>query len=1026
MTTVTKTLSLLAILGLGLTAWADDGSAAPDRILRPISSSEVAAVAGTQPSGALTINDQGRLSSTRTLAGVTMVFRRSPEQQRELDQLLAAQQDKTSPQYHQWLTPDQFAARFGLSPNDVNQVKLWLESQGLTITRTSRSRTEITFSGTVGQVESALHTEMHQYLVNGETHYANATPVSVPVAISGVVMGFRNLDNFHPKPHYRVNPHFTSNISGNHFVVPDDFATIYDLQSLYAAGLDGSGESIVVVGQSTISLTDIDEFRAAANLPTNSPALTLVPGTGVATECSGDETESDLDVEWSGGVAKNANVNFVYVGLAAGDACSARTYSAFDALVYAIDQNLAPVISISYGLCEPQFTLASAQSVQLSVQQGNAQGQTVVAAAGDSGAADCDYQVTSATQGLAVDVPAAIPEVTGLGGSEFFGDPGSLQTTTYWNATNDSDMGSAIQYIPEEGWNDTSQSLADGGDLAAGGGGSSTFFSKPTWQTGVGVPTANHRYVPDIALNASPFHDAYLICSQDYYLSGGNSGVTTCVNGFRDSSGDLAAIGGTSAAAPSFAGVLAIINQGTKGSQGNANTTLYSISASHPTAFHDITTGNNIVPCTQGSTNCPGTAPFQFGYSAGTGYDEVTGLGSIDGGLLALNWPQFSETTFTLSAPSPPSLSLNSGASGNSVYTLASTNGFAGAVALACGGLTSAGITCSMTPTSLTLSNTVTSGTSTLDVITSGSTPAGTYSIPVTASFGTVNLESDLALTVTAPFTITPGSAITEAGSGTGTSTFTIASTVGFSGMIALSCNPSVSTLSCSFSPSSVTLSGTTTSATSVLTVNSGSTPTGTYSVTGSATSGSVVQTGSVNVTVTPPFLVNTPSPATISVAAGGSGTSTITIAAATGSNFSGTVNLACNPSSAISGISCTMDPASVTLSSTTTSATSTLTVVTTAASTSKRQPPSTEFRWMAASGGIMAGVFLLGVPRRRRGTAMLGLLVFAFLATGLACGGGGPTPVTTPGTPSGNYTITITATNGSNALQTTVNLTVQ
>jgi hypothetical protein len=991
---VTKTLSLLAILGLSFSAWADIGNAAPDRIVQPISSSEIAAVPGTQPPLALPANDQGRLSSTRTLAGVTMVFRRSAEQQRELDQLLAAQQDKTSPQYHKWLTPEQFAARFGLSPNDVNQVKLWLESQGLTITRTSRSRTEITFSGTVGQVEAALHTEMHEYQVKGETHYANATPVSVPAAISGVVMGFRNLDNFHPKPHLRVNRHFTSNVTGNHFVVPDDFATIYDLQTLYAAGLDGSGESIAVAGQSTISLTDIDEFRTAANLPTNNPTLTLVPGTGVAAECSGDETESDLDVEWSGGVAKNANVIFLYAGLAAGDTCSARTYSAFDALSYAVDQNIAPVISISYGLCEPEFTLASAQSVQLTVQQGNAQGQTVVAAAGDSGAADCDYQVTSATQGFAVDVPAAIPEVTGAGGTEFFGDPASLQTTTYWNATNDADMGSAIQYIPEEGWNDTTESIADGGDLAAGGGGFSTFFSKPSWQTGVGVPAANHRYVPDIALNASPFHDAYLICSQDYYNSAGDSGVTTCVNGFRDSSGDLAAIGGTSAAAPSFAGVLAIINQGTKGSQGNANTTLYTISPSHPTAFHDVTTGNNIVPCTQGSPSCPATAPFQFGYSAGTGYDEVTGLGSIDGNVLAGNWPDFSETSFTLSAPSPASLSLNSGAAGNSTYTLASTNGFAGAVALACGGLTSAGITCSVNPTSLTLSSTVTSGTSTLNVITSGSTPAGTYSIPVTASFGTVNLESDLALTVTPPFTITPGSAITEVGSGSGTSTFTISSTVGFSGMIALTCSPSVSTLTCSFNPSSVTLSSTTTSATSVLTVNSGSTATGSYSVTGTATSGAVVQTGSVAVTVTPPFTVNTPppTPSTISVAAGGSGTSTITVAAATGSNFSGAVNLACNPSSAISGISCSLSPASVTLSSTTTSATSTLTVVTTAASTSRQQKPSNEFRWMAASGGIMAGVFLLGVPRRRRGTAMLGLLVFAFLATGLGCGGGGPT----------------------------------
>src|SRR5262249_3817217 len=277
----------------------------------------------------------------------------------------------------------------------------------------------------------------------------------------------------------------------------------------------------------------------------------------------------------------------------------------------------------------------------------------------------------SAVQGLTVDVPAAIPEVTGVGGAEFSGDSASTGTTTYWNSSNDSVFGSALSYIPEVVWNDTSNSIAGGGGLAAGGGGASTFFSKPNWQTGAGVPGDGHRDVPDVSLNASPFHDPYLVC--DGTDGTGNQG---CTNGFRDSQNFLDVVGGTSAGAPTFAGIVALLNQatGSKG-LGNINSTLYTLAGSAPNSFHDITSGDNKVPCTKGSTNCPNGDTI--GYSAQAGYDQASGLGSPDIFNLAMNWPGFSSSPNYSVSASPTSVTISSsGESATSTITIRATGGF--------------------------------------------------------------------------------------------------------------------------------------------------------------------------------------------------------------------------------------------------------------------------------------------------------------------------------------------------------------
>ena len=782
----------------------------PDRIASPLTSGQVVPLRGNVHGMARAQFDQGRVDAATLMSGVSLVFKPSAAQQSDLNKLLAQQQDPSSPKYHKWLTPSQFADRFGLSRNDIGKVTDWLQSQGLTVTRVANGRNQIFFEGTVAQVESAFHTEIHNYLVNGELHYANASEPSVPAAISGMTIGVQNLHNFQPKPRAQVWPNFTSHISGNHFLTPGDFATIYDVQALYTSGIDGTGQKIAVTGQSAINLTDVHNFRNAAGLATNDPTLLLQPGTGTSTVCAGDEGESDLDVEWTGGIAKNATIIFVYTGLLTGETCSKRSFGAFNALQYAVDQNLAPVISNSYGLCENTNSAigiikTDALALQGSAQQANAQGQTIVSATGDSGAADCDFHVTSASQGFAVDIPASIPEVTGVGGTEFNGDAAGTVTgvapntnasaTTYWSGTTNSvdPISSALSYIPETSWNDTAVDIASGGFISASGGGASIYFAKPSWQTGTGVPNDSKRDVPDVALSASADHDGYLVCSED------GAKVPTCSSGFRDSNQNLDVLGGTSATAPTLSGVLALLNQYlvTYGFQsqpglGNANPNLYHIATYNPSALHDVTSGNNIVPCTKGTPSCPTTGTLQFGFSAGTGYDQVTGLGSIAGNALALAWGDLltpSSTSISASAPQ-----IIQGINETFTVTVAPSSA-TGTVSLSTNG-------------SALGTATVSGGNATFSTT---ALPPGTNSVTATYNgiFAT-SASSAVTVTVTPPSYALSSNVATVAviAGSSGQATLTITPGNNFPQSITFTCTGLPAESSCIFSPTSVTPNG--------------------------------------------------------------------------------------------------------------------------------------------------------------------------------------------------------------------------
>jgi uncharacterized protein (TIGR03437 family) len=562
--------------------------------------------------------DQGAADRNLKLGYITMVLKPTDTQQADLETLLAQQQDHTSPNYHRWLTPEQFGDRFGMASSDLAAIRTWLAAQGFHIEDTARGRNWIAFSATAEQVNRALHTEIHRYLVKGRLHYANATNPSLPPQIAGVVRYFRGLDDFEPEPPAAIwnaapAPDFTSS-SATHTLSPDDFATIYDITPIYGLQIHGEGQSVVVVGRTDIDIPGYQTFRSLYGLPATVPVLHLV-GTDPGMGTSSDFGEAMLDVEWAGATARNATIIYVY---------STSIYTDYQE---AVDKNLAPVITSSYSSCEPDV----ADTIRYLAQQAAAQGITWLVVTNDSGAAACDdhhsgRQVTSA--GYAISYPASIPEITAVGGTMFMEGSG-----TYWGSSNSPTGESALTYIPEVAWNQDSSS----GFLSTGGG-MSIFYPKPLWQTGPGVPNDGVRDIPDISMTSAG-HDGYRV-----YENGLN---------YVDY--------GTSAATPAMAGVVALLNQyavtnklQSAPGMGNINPELYRLAQTFPAAFHDVTAGNNNVPCMQSS---PGCVNGTLGYSAGPGYDLVTGIGSVDVNNLITHWGQNgdpSRTTVSANAATDP------------------------------------------------------------------------------------------------------------------------------------------------------------------------------------------------------------------------------------------------------------------------------------------------------------------------------------------------------------------------------------
>jgi subtilase family serine protease len=739
-------------------AQATTQSALAPRISATIDDSARVTLPGSRSPRALAANDVGALADDTRLSGITLVFALSAAQQADLDQLLVAQQDPASPQYHQWLTPAQFGARFGLADSDIAKVQAWLMQHGFSLDSVSNSRTRISFSGTAAQVASAFGTSLHNFSSPDGTHFAPAADLTLPAAFAGNVLSVDNLTSFHPRSHVVLpatpavyRPNFTSSQTGNHYIQPGDLATIYDINAAYNLGYTGSGQTIAIVGQSAVVGSDITNFQSAAGLSAKLPSLVLVPGSGTSTvnpQGDGDEVESDLDIEYSGAIAKGAAIVFVYTG-------SNTNYSVSNSLIYAVDNDIAQIVTSSYGNCEAAFSVGNLSSINAALQQGASQGETFLSASGDSGSTDCYGVYTASNDGsnyvadnekLAVDFPGSSQYAVSVGGTEFTPAAVATGNNTYFAAQGTTDVvASALSYVPEQAWNDDSSSNG----IGSGGGGVSSVYLAPSWQTGtiggVAFPSNTYRQVPDVALDASPVEAALLYCSSDSTYNG----VTgSCTNGFRAANGSsLTTAGGTSFAAPIFAGMVAIINQakGYKAGQGLITPTLYSLAGNATTygqAFHDITLGGN--QCLAGTSFCSSVGASN--YAAVTGYDDATGLGSVDLNKLLTAWPANSASTtktFTVAA-SNTTITQASSTSGSSTVTITPTGGYTGTVHFIVSS------TATVTNVCYSIANASVTGTSavtaTLNIYAATATCAsGTYALVKSSSTGQAALRAPAA-----------------------------------------------------------------------------------------------------------------------------------------------------------------------------------------------------------------------------------------------------------------------------------------
>jgi hypothetical protein len=615
--------------------------------------------------------DLGPVKADLRMERMLFVLGPGDSMQGGIKSFLDSQQDKNSANYHAWLTAAQFGERFGPSQADVTKISSWLQQQGFDGVKIAPGLSHIEFSGSAQLVERAFQTQMHSYRTSTGMHLANSTDISIPQAMNGIVHGVR-LHNFgfskpgvvhaaalqrdafgklvpvHPDPAFSL---------GSNFLSPGDFAKIYNLNGLYSSGITGNGATIAIVARSNISLNDVEIFRQAFGLSPKDPNI-IVNGLDPGITLDGDDIEAVLDVQWSGAVAPDATINVVV------SSSTATTDGVILSSIYIIDNNLADIMSVSFGACEQNMGPENALFNAL-WQQAAAQGISVFVASGDQGAAGCDPNGsgTPAQGGLAVNGLASTPFNTAVGGTEF-NENGN--TSLFWNLSTTGPV-TVRGYIPEVVWNQSCDPAQNPACLSflfdSGGGGVSTLYSKPTWQSTSlpGMPDDHQRDLPDVSLSAAT-HDGYLICATLFLP------CTVATNGIDFQLFSAGSVGGTSASAPSFAGIMALVVQKQGGRQGLANYVLYKLAGSEvfancnssartdPTVpappacvFNDITNGNNGVPGNDVSNNPIAGA---LGYPATSGYDLASGLGSVNATNLVNAWASvsFQGSTTSLAA----------------------------------------------------------------------------------------------------------------------------------------------------------------------------------------------------------------------------------------------------------------------------------------------------------------------------------------------------------------------------------------
>ncbi|MGA8492305.1 MAG: protease pro-enzyme activation domain-containing protein [Terriglobales bacterium] len=635
---------------------------------------------GHHPAWASLQNDAGAVPADLPMERLTVVLARPPQVEQAYTQFLKDQQDPASPDYHHWLTPVQIGKRFGVSSHDLQAVTVWLQSQNLTVDAVSNSRQRITFSGPASAVGNAFGAELHYFTVNGEKRISINTEPQIPAALAAVIKSVSGLFTVKLYPqhesetvqapshnvgsNWRTIPDatFCSGSTCSNIIFPADFATIYNLNGV-TGGINGAGQTIAIVGRSRVCTADITNFATQAAVTANVPTV-IVPPLGVdpgpaacSGSASGDQSEATLDVTRSGSVAQGATLDLVISG-------DTSTQDGIQiAVAYAVDTNPVPahIMSISFGNCEASAGAPGVQFWDSLFTEAAGEGISVFVSSGDSAAAGCDTAFTTPppTQSLSPNSICASSYATCVGGTEF---ADAANPSQYWSSTNGNGFESALGYIPEGAWNEPLN--GNGQPQVAGtGGGVSSFIATPSYQTGTGVPAARSgRYTPDVAFSASD-HDGYFGC----LAAGGGSCVV------NNGSFGFEVFSGTSAAAPDMAGITALLNQKEGSAQGLLNPNLYTLAATPTNAvFNDVTVASSGVTgcvvttpsmCNNSTAGPTGLTGGLSGYLVTAGYDEATGLGSINVANLLNNWSSSSLVATTTTLTASPASPVNVGTS---------------------------------------------------------------------------------------------------------------------------------------------------------------------------------------------------------------------------------------------------------------------------------------------------------------------------------------------------------------------------
>jgi subtilase family serine protease len=667
-------VSLLALPGAVLAQTTLTGRTARGLIVEKIDDGRLRRIEGNTRSEANPQNDRGAVPDDLSMDHLLLQLQRSPEQELAVQEHIDALQNPGSPAFHQWLTAAEFGEKFGASQADIDAIRGWLQSHGLTVHSVYPSGMLVDFSGTAGQVREAFHTEIHNLEVNGRSHLANMSDPQIPQALAPVVAGVVSLHDFRPrtmsKP--RADYTFTSGGATYQAVVPADLATIYNLNPLFTAAptpITGQGQTIVVIEDTDLySTADWTTFRSTFGLSkyTTGSLATVHPAPASGTNncldpglpSGGDDGEAILDAEWASAAAPGAAIQV------AACANTRTTFGGLIAIQNLISGKTPPaIISLSYGECEAENGAAANASYNLAFQQAATEGISVFVSAGDEGAASCDAGANGATHGIGVSGFASTPYNVAVGGTDF-GDTYAGTNSTYWNSANSSTDGSAKSYIPEIPWNDScasgllasyfkfsttygstgfcgsSTAINDGLQVVAAGSGgpsgcatgaptiagevsgSCKGYAKPSWQTG-GTPGDGVRDIPDVSLFAANgiWGHYYVFC-----WSHTRAGGASCSGAPSSWSG----AGGTSFSSPILAGIQALVNQNqaqvkptVSNRQGNPNPVYYSLAA-NSAIFHNVTQGDNDVNC-GGTVECYGATTSSGGGRHGGGSSNSNG-----------------------------------------------------------------------------------------------------------------------------------------------------------------------------------------------------------------------------------------------------------------------------------------------------------------------------------------------------------------------------------------------------------------